>query len=247
MRARSNKALAMMAERVGFEPTRRLPAYTRSRRAPSTTRPPLLHLVWSCPRVGDFRRSPAKTSALIDHSATSPSFVRQSVMCRSSVGNSGKPLAVQVSKDNKKANRPAGISIDRPKGHPRPFANHPLCPMIGVVGGGKMDAQAFLETSLQPSEKAERLADPGQSDDDGGGHDQGNHHQLTRRRGLLWPGIGPGGGGDVFRCHGRVSSRWAMSGSSAGGMGYSRSLCLRTQAMAWPSFGCTKPCHLRQI
>ena len=30
-----------VAEGVGFEPTRRLPAYTRSRRAPSTTRPPL--------------------------------------------------------------------------------------------------------------------------------------------------------------------------------------------------------------
>ena len=30
-----------MAERVGFEPTRRFPAYTLSKRAPSTTRPPL--------------------------------------------------------------------------------------------------------------------------------------------------------------------------------------------------------------
>ncbi len=30
-----------VAEREGFEPSRRLPAYTRSRRAPSTTRPPL--------------------------------------------------------------------------------------------------------------------------------------------------------------------------------------------------------------
>src|SRR5262245_17180251 len=30
-----------VAEGVGFEPTRRLPAYTRSRRAPSTTRPSL--------------------------------------------------------------------------------------------------------------------------------------------------------------------------------------------------------------
>ncbi len=30
-----------LAERQGFEPWRRLPAYTRSRRAPSTTRPPL--------------------------------------------------------------------------------------------------------------------------------------------------------------------------------------------------------------
>ncbi len=30
-----------MAEGEGFEPSRRLPAYTRSRRAPSTTRPPL--------------------------------------------------------------------------------------------------------------------------------------------------------------------------------------------------------------
>ncbi len=31
----------LMAERQGFEPWRRFPAYTRSRRAPSTTRPPL--------------------------------------------------------------------------------------------------------------------------------------------------------------------------------------------------------------
>src|SRR6056297_431261 len=30
-----------MAERQGFEPWRRFPAYTLSRRAPSTTRPPL--------------------------------------------------------------------------------------------------------------------------------------------------------------------------------------------------------------
>ena len=30
-----------MAERVGFEPTRQFPAYTLSKRAPSTTRPPL--------------------------------------------------------------------------------------------------------------------------------------------------------------------------------------------------------------
>ena len=34
--------LQMLAERVGFEPTRRLPAYTLSKRAPSATRPPLL-------------------------------------------------------------------------------------------------------------------------------------------------------------------------------------------------------------
>ena len=31
----------LLAEREGFEPSRRYPAYTRSRRAPSTTRPPL--------------------------------------------------------------------------------------------------------------------------------------------------------------------------------------------------------------
>ena len=30
-----------MAERKGFEPSRRFPAYTLSRRAPSTTRPPV--------------------------------------------------------------------------------------------------------------------------------------------------------------------------------------------------------------
>ena len=35
--------LEIMAERQGFEPWRRFPAYTRSRRAPSTTRPPLRH------------------------------------------------------------------------------------------------------------------------------------------------------------------------------------------------------------
>ncbi len=34
-----------MAEGVGFEPTVRFPAHTRSRRAPSTTRPPLRELV----------------------------------------------------------------------------------------------------------------------------------------------------------------------------------------------------------
>ena len=31
-----------MAERMGFEPTIRSPAYTLSKRAPSTTRPPFL-------------------------------------------------------------------------------------------------------------------------------------------------------------------------------------------------------------
>lgn len=30
-----------MADREGFEPSIRLPVYTRSRRAPSTTRPPV--------------------------------------------------------------------------------------------------------------------------------------------------------------------------------------------------------------
>gem|GEM_PF-4487167 len=34
--------LVHMADGVGFEPTRRFPAYTLSRRAPSTTRPPVL-------------------------------------------------------------------------------------------------------------------------------------------------------------------------------------------------------------
>ena len=36
-----------MAERQGFEPWRRFPAYTRSRRAPSTTRPPLRRMLLS--------------------------------------------------------------------------------------------------------------------------------------------------------------------------------------------------------
>src|SRR5665648_116695 len=42
--------LRRMAEREGFEPSRRLPAYTRSRRAPSTTRPPL-------PEIERFRKA----------------------------------------------------------------------------------------------------------------------------------------------------------------------------------------------
>ena len=37
----TNRKNLDMAERKGFEPSRRLPAYTLSKRAPSTTRPPL--------------------------------------------------------------------------------------------------------------------------------------------------------------------------------------------------------------
>jgi hypothetical protein len=37
------KTTDYVAEREGFEPSRRLPAYTLSKRAPSATRPPLLH------------------------------------------------------------------------------------------------------------------------------------------------------------------------------------------------------------
>ncbi len=49
-----NNHTRCVAEREGFEPSRRLPAYTRSRRAPSTTRPPLLKTIpprpfWFCP------------------------------------------------------------------------------------------------------------------------------------------------------------------------------------------------------
>ena len=35
-----------MAERVGFEPTKRFPVYTLSKRAPSTTRPSLLKFLY---------------------------------------------------------------------------------------------------------------------------------------------------------------------------------------------------------
>ena len=45
-----------MAERQGFEPWRRFPAYTRSRRAPSTTRPPLRYRA-SYSRVRDAFKS----------------------------------------------------------------------------------------------------------------------------------------------------------------------------------------------
>ena len=37
-----NNFINKMAEREGFEPSKRFPVYTLSKRAPSTTRPPLL-------------------------------------------------------------------------------------------------------------------------------------------------------------------------------------------------------------
>ena len=37
-----------MAEREGFEPSKRFPVYTLSKRAPSTTRPPLLFKIINC-------------------------------------------------------------------------------------------------------------------------------------------------------------------------------------------------------
>ena len=42
-----------MAEREGFEPSIRLPVYTRSRRAPSTTRPPLRVRMRACGSLAD--------------------------------------------------------------------------------------------------------------------------------------------------------------------------------------------------
>ena len=45
MRVKAICLKSHMADRQGFEPWRRLPAYTRSRRAPSTTRPPVLSFI----------------------------------------------------------------------------------------------------------------------------------------------------------------------------------------------------------
>ena len=47
----SRHGLAIMAERVGFEPTNTVRCYTLSRRAPSTARPPL-HKPQSTPNAG---------------------------------------------------------------------------------------------------------------------------------------------------------------------------------------------------
>jgi hypothetical protein len=47
--------LSQLAEREGFEPSIRLPVYTRSRRAPSTTRPPLLLQSLEGPRSSPWR------------------------------------------------------------------------------------------------------------------------------------------------------------------------------------------------
>ena len=49
-----------MAEREGFEPSKRFPVYTLSKRAPSTTRPPLqlislfFYNIWSIKENGKF-------------------------------------------------------------------------------------------------------------------------------------------------------------------------------------------------
>src|SRR6266487_6530272 len=37
----SHHSVSVLADRVGFEPTKRLPVYTLSRRVPSATRPPI--------------------------------------------------------------------------------------------------------------------------------------------------------------------------------------------------------------
>ena len=53
------KLRAGVAERVGFEPTRPLRAYTRSRRAPSTTRPSLRYTKCEAARTIRIRASEA--------------------------------------------------------------------------------------------------------------------------------------------------------------------------------------------
>src|SRR5690606_39524045 len=51
-----------MAEREGFEPSRRFPAYTLSRRAPSTTRPPLRGALLSVRRGAKARGGDKKSA-----------------------------------------------------------------------------------------------------------------------------------------------------------------------------------------
>ncbi len=60
-------ATGMMAERAGFEPARRFPAYTLSRRAPSTARPPLRRLLSSGSRgAGQGREGVSTPQATCD-------------------------------------------------------------------------------------------------------------------------------------------------------------------------------------
>src|SRR5918993_2587544 len=73
-----------MAEGEGFEPSRRFPAYTRSRRAPSTTRPPL-HVRSMYPRApGSARRVGGKPIAAARRTAylDPETIVRIRVMLR---------------------------------------------------------------------------------------------------------------------------------------------------------------------
>jgi hypothetical protein len=64
-------------ERVGFEPTIPFQIYTRSRRAPSTARPPLHETISGERRIrtyGTVTGTPDFESGAFDHSASSPIF-----------------------------------------------------------------------------------------------------------------------------------------------------------------------------
>jgi len=76
-----------------------------------------------------------KTSALIGHSATSPAFARHPAQRRSSVGNSRKPPAVQVSKGGKRANCHMGVLKNACAAIPHPL-HPPHSWTLRVVGRG---------------------------------------------------------------------------------------------------------------
>ena len=53
--ASSRREIREVADRAGFEPARRFPAYTLSKRAPSATRPPVLFYAISALRDAKYR------------------------------------------------------------------------------------------------------------------------------------------------------------------------------------------------
>ena len=73
---KSQEYQAYLAERGGFEPPRRLPAYTRSRRAPSTTRPPLQTRSMYRPRRAFARRPRPKGRAALPRQRAGGAAVR---------------------------------------------------------------------------------------------------------------------------------------------------------------------------
>ena len=120
-----------VAEREGFEPSRRFPAYTLSRRAPSTTRPPLLAALFSLFWHHLARNKPTRSAAGVHRMAPSrfsgPSAVRNPsgpTHGPTGQGKSQSPVCERFSKAFPIRNRRVRALCRRRRRGPLPTASH---------------------------------------------------------------------------------------------------------------------------